>query len=153
MTESEKVIELGGKRFTRPAEWTMKQDAYLMKLAHRAGLDRIKLQPGETAEDLVDRLLGMLLENDLALEMLGGMLMPEGWEPTQWGPDVAREIAKHLENLTAQEDKTAVRGLISQLLIVFFRNGIASLRTSPSYSGSLAAKPESDPTSSPAVQG
>lgn len=136
------AVELGGRRFVRVENSTVRHDFWLMGQARKAGLNRIEAKPGTTVEDFVDEILGRLMDSDLALVLLGGLLVPEGLDMKDWTPATAAEVTRHIELLTAKEDKDAVKPLTASMLIGFFRSGIASLKISH---GSLTEGVEDGP--------
>jgi hypothetical protein len=138
------AVGLGGKRFVRVENSTVRHDFWLMAQARKAGLNRIEAKAGGTVEDFVDEILGRLLDSDMVFVLLGGLLVPEGLDMKDWTPKVAEDVSRHLELLTSQEDKEAIKPLTASMLIGFFRSGIASLRTS--QPSSPEGSQENDPS-------
>jgi len=130
------AIELNGKRFVRAEETTVRHDFWLMHRIREAGLDqvRIKSRKREDVDIAVEELIDRVVYSDHALILLGGLFLPEGLNPRDWTPEIAEEITKHLEAMTAKEDKEQIKPLIASMISGFFLSGLASLRTFPASS-------------------
>lgn len=128
-------ITLGGRTFVKlTKDSTVQHDLWLMQRASEAGLTTAQIWSGETPEAYAARLLDMAIKSGTVLEMLGGLLLPEGKKPEEWTPEMAVETGKHLGHIRDPDEKKAVNGLILSLLIDFFSIGLISRRNSISSS-------------------
>lgn len=145
------AVELGGRRFTRLVDSTVRHDFWLMSQARKAGLNRIEAKPGTTVEDFVDEILGRLMDSDMTFILLGGLLVPEGLDMKSWTPAVAADVTAHLEQLTESVDKETIKPLTASMLIGFFQSGIASLKISQGFlkEGNGGNDPETSEATSP----
>lgn len=127
-------IVLGGRAFAPMAAHTVKHDAWMMGHVRRAELDEVVVRAGESAEEFGRRFLGEVMASGKACLLLGGLMVPEEVGQAGWTPEVAEETARHVEGLTAAEDKAAVWSLVASMLIAFFESGLASLYRSAASS-------------------
>lgn len=136
---------LGGRAFVPIGESTVEHDFTFMGLIRAAGLDRVAIREGESAQDFALRLLQEAIASGKVLEMLGCLLIPEGTAPEHWTPRLGAETAAFFGGLTAAADKLTIQALVLSLLIDFFEQGLSSLETS--RTSSEAAQPhDSDPS-------
>ena len=137
------TITLGGRTFTKLASGsTVQHDLWLMQRATESGLAGARKWSGETDDAFAARMLEMALKSGLVLEMLGGLLLPEGKGPEDWTPDMALSTAAFLGAITEPQEKRKVNALILSLLIDFFSAGLSS--SANSRRSSAQAQPETD---------
>jgi hypothetical protein len=144
-------LELGGRIFHEIRSSTIEHDFKFYELARRAGLDNVTQAAGETPEQLAARLLETILASGLALELLGLLLVPEGTPPEKWTPEIMAETARFIGGLTSDEDRQTVNAAILDVMIGFFRSGLASFWSSTTSSvgvGNLEVGPDNRPTAS-----
>jgi len=147
--ETQEVISLGGRRFFRLTKGsTVEHDLWLMKRTTASGLIDAKMWSGETPESYAQRLLSMAIEGGVVLEMLGGLLLPEGLLPEEWTPQMGEETARFLGAITDDREKSLVNQLVLSILIDFFAIGLLSSARSRSSFGNeeKPANPTSDDT-------
>jgi hypothetical protein len=145
-------LKILGKSYVPYEQQSLKWEIWMQARASEAGLTTIPVVKGETADQFVARALDITLRSGKALVMLGGFLLPEGTAPEDWDEKTAAEITADLERLTSPADKEAARGAIAAMLMGFFRRGIASFATSPSFSSPPTPDAAaSDPTDGPAA--
>jgi hypothetical protein len=147
---SEPVI-LGGRAFVEVdvEALTVGQHLHYEKIAATAGLRDLRPGPGESGEAFGERLLHMMLEHgDAVLEILGTVLLPQGKEPKDWTPKMARETADFFLTLPGEENLRTLHALFAQVYLDFFAHGLASSKTSPSYSDGQPGKDSSTGESS-----
>jgi len=121
------IIKLGGRSFVQMTkDSTVQHDLWLMQRSTEAGLAGAQIWSGETPEAFAQRLLEMAIKSGVALELLGGLLVPEGTLPEQWTPEMAAETTLHLGRISVAEEKQAIYRLILTLLIDFFAAGLIS---------------------------
>jgi hypothetical protein len=131
---------LGGRPFATFADgWTVGHDIWFAGQIARAGLNTVRIMEHETPEFFTRRILETALMSGQVLELLGGLLLPEGVKPADWTVETAEETAKYLAGLTSAEDKETVNSLISSLLLDFFVTGLTW--PSRSRSSSDASQP------------
>jgi len=68
------------------------------------------------------------------VDLLGGLLVPEGMSPDAWTPAMAEETAAFLKRQRGREAREAVRNLAVWALVHFFANGLVSFKISPALS-------------------
>jgi len=148
MADETQVIVLGGRRFIPHAKQTIRFNRWMTGKLLAFGLDRVKQVQGESSEDLVERLLTEMFVTGAAIEFLAGLLLPEGKTSKDWTPEMADEQRDFIDNLVEPEDHALLRPIVAEMMIGFFRKGIASLQTSPTSSAQSeppSAPPGSDP--------
>jgi len=131
VNEALNVVELGGRKFQVIANGPVKHDYWMAERVRAAGIDRVNMEPGQTAAAFVDSLLDRLLASGDSLVILGGMIAPAELDLRKWTPGTAAECTAFVEELMDPADKVLVRGLVAQVLVGFFQSGLASLTTSP----------------------
>lgn len=137
------TIELDGRTFGKLCSGsTVQHDLWLMQRATESGLATARKWSGETDDAFAARMMEMAIKSGLILEMLGGLLLPEGKGPEDWTPDMALSTATFLGAITEPHEKSKVNGLILSLLIDFFSVGLSSSESS--QRSSAQAKPEKD---------
>jgi hypothetical protein len=136
---------LGGRAFVSVIESTVEHDLYFHGIAGRAGL-RFEKGEHESPEDFAARILDETIQSGKALELIGCLMVPEDVGVEGWTPEEAQKTAAFIGQLRGEEDKARVRALILSLLMDFFRCGLASIWTSPSFS---KRQPVPDPSESP----
>ena len=141
------MIEIGGRRFAHVTDWTVEQDWWLMQRIRKAGLDQIAVDDTNSeaiAESISQAAADKLADSGLALEILGGLLLPEGMDPSQWTPQLAAETTAHLGRQTGAEARQAVRAVASWAIVSFFANGLTSFTTSRPSSTAGSGQPVAD---------
>ena len=131
------TIEIEGRSFERVNDWTVEQDWWLMQRIVAAGLSEIQVPPGATddmAQILAEKMTARLAESGAFLEILGGLLVPEGSSVDDWTPAMAAETTEFLKKQRGVETRQTVRGLASWAVVLFFGNGLVSFRISPTSS-------------------
>lgn len=146
-------IKLAGKLYQlQPYEglcvWC---EHYAHKVLQDAGLDKAVL-PLDDSEDGVAWTVRMqsALEGSMMLpKLLGAFLLPVDTLPEDWTPRLAAETERHIQRMTAKDDKAVIHALALDVVMGFFRGGVALLQSSPRSSSESAAPPER--ASSPSV--
>jgi hypothetical protein len=124
-------IQLGGRDFYPVRNSTIQYDLWMMKRIRACGLDRLQVMDDETPEDFALRLFNHAIESDSILELLAGMLLPEGIDSAHWTPTIAQENLAFISTLTNTEDKRVIQSQFASMLIGFFSSGIISAKISP----------------------
>jgi hypothetical protein len=128
------MLKLGGREFDVIASGTIEWDVTLLNLLQSCGLADVTLHMGETAEDLAMRVYRTLMSSGAVFEILGCVLMPAGEDPFKWTPALMKTTASFIRGLHEQVDKDAITSQINSLVAGFFRQGLLSVRTFPSFS-------------------
>jgi hypothetical protein len=115
---------IGGVTYIPVQNPTVRHDCWIMGRVKEAGLGEVELREGERPEDWAKRFMFQLMSSDSALLFMGGVLVPKD---TVWSPKVAQETARHLGDLTSDEDKEVIFGYLLTTLIAFFESGLTSL--------------------------
>ena len=121
------TVVIGGRRFRSGGQATLERDLHVMGYLRSAGLDELPMLETETPEQYALRLLAHLSHRTEVLELLGGLLVPEGVGDREWTPRHGHETAVFLKGLTDPAEKKTVHGLICSVLIPFLESGLGSL--------------------------
>jgi len=141
-------IEIGGQKWRAAKRSTIEHDFWLMKHIREAGLDNVRIRPGEKPEDFAVRLLHEVIGSGKAFKLLGGMLLPESIPDEQWSPERAEQTAALMRGLAADEDKAAVKSAIIGLLTGFLEAGLRSYADSGTAS-TAGSQPQPEPPQPP----
>lgn len=117
-------LEIGGQKWRAVKRSTIEHDFWLMKHIREAGLDALRIQPGEKPEEFAVRLLHEVIGSGKAFTLLGGMLLPDGVPDEHWTPERAEQTAAFMRGLSSDEDKAALKGAIISLLTGFLEAGL-----------------------------
>ena len=139
-------VSLGGRIFRVVQDTTVAQDIWITGRSERAGLYELQRRQGEDPDRFAIRILGELSVSGEAAFLLGGMLVPEDVEDSDWTPQLAEQTAKLIGGVTDADDKKTVHHLIASLVIDFFVTGMRFSESSePSSPGT--DEPHPGPTS------
>lgn len=145
------MIEIGGRRFNQVADWTVEQDWWLMQRVRKAGISEINVDSGDPehiAEAVGKAVEAKLTESGVILEILGGLLIPEGKSSYDWTPAMAEETTKFISAQRGPESREAVRSAAAWATIIFFVNGLVCFKSSPaSFSATDEAQARETKTS------
>lgn len=122
---------IGGVAYVPIATSTVNHDVWLMGKIHLAGLSEIHVREGEANEVWAKRMMYQLMASGQAVEVLGGLLVPEAIGVAGWTPEVAAKTVEHLGSLTEEADKEAIFGILLTTLLSFFELGLCSVIRSP----------------------
>jgi hypothetical protein len=128
-------ITLNGRQFEAVSSGTVEWDVTLYGLLQGAGLSDVTMHAGETPQRLAERIYRSLIGCGRLFEILGCVLVPAGTQGFKWTPELMQSTAEFLRHLQAPEDKEAITAQMVALVTSFFRQGLLSIRTSPSSSG------------------
>lgn len=106
-------------------------DIWLTKKIREAGLSNVAIGDDETQDQFIERIAMTAYESGAALELLGGLFIPDGTDPRAWTPALARQTAEFFGNVTDPESKRELRQQIAAALFYFFVSALASSKTSP----------------------
>lgn len=137
---------LGGRVFREAKRSTIEHDIWTMDQIRASGLDSVRRDPDEMFEEFGLRLLDVALRSGRALDLIGGLLLPDEVDDLDWSPELAKETAKFLGRLSSEEDKQQVHVLLGKLVAGFFAAGVLSVGTSPVSSASQMAPSDSSAT-------
>lgn len=140
---------------------TSLNEHYIMKVLSEAGIDKVlppddglpsheelraALEAGNISPEEAARLaekkqaadteyivmLQQRLVHSLRLhDLLAGWLLPLGKSESDWSLELARDTAAFLRQLNTPEDRETIHTLAVDVVMHFFRAGVASLQTSP----------------------
>jgi hypothetical protein len=125
----EQQLEIGGKRCQMAGEGTARHDMFTMRQIAACGLNVVRQNEGEPEDLYMHRLYLTALKTGDIFKLLGGLVVPEGTEPTAWTEKMAGETAEYLANLTEPTAKAKVRILLASALTPFFAGGLRSSKT------------------------
>lgn len=138
---------LGGRTFLEVAgDLTIEHRFHIQSLIEEAGMGLLNIEEGEDAIAFVRRILAALVRNRSVLQLIGCVLVPEDAVPRAirdrpeeaWTPELAEDTARFIGSLRSEGDAAKVNSLVLSFLEHFFRNGIASARTTPtSWAGAI----------------
>ncbi|OGS01542.1 MAG: hypothetical protein A2V88_02640 [Elusimicrobia bacterium RBG_16_66_12] len=121
---------LGGVAYVPVGVATIAHDVWLMGKVHAAGLHDVVVREGEDSDSWAKRFVFEMMASGAALEVLGGIVVPEAVGPAGWTPGVATATALHLGSLAGEEDKEAVFGILLTTVLAFFESGLTSFSRS-----------------------
>lgn len=127
-TTVQETITLGGREFESAEVSTLEHDCWFLERLGEAELDQVVIGENETADDFARGLMHRVMREGHVFRLLAGLIVPVGGT---WSPEVARDTAAFLAQLTETEDKEEVTVLISSMLLDFFERGLSSIVTSP----------------------
>lgn len=110
---------------------TALNEHYIMKWIRRTGLDKVlPLPDGETDEQYLMRLQGALIDTLELPQLLAGYLLPAGKSETDFTLQMAEQTTAFISGVTDPEDRAEIQRLGLQVVLDFFRSGIASIKHS-----------------------
>jgi hypothetical protein len=139
------MLKLGGREFDVIDSGTIEWDVTLLNLLSACGLADVTMHDGEDAEGLALRVYRTLMSSGSVFEILGCVLIERNESPLEWNPHKMADTASFIRKLHAPEDKAAITSQITSLVAGFFRQGLLSVRTSPSFSTRLNGATETQP--------
>ncbi len=140
---------LGGRVFREAKRSTIEHDIWTMDQIWASGLDSVRRDPEEAFEEFGLRLLDVALRSGRALDLIGGLVVPEEVDDLDWTPQLAKETARFLGQLSSEEDKQQVHVLLGKLVAGFFPAGVLSAEISPVSSASQMVPSGSSETVAP----
>lgn len=127
-------VTIAGREFKEVRHSTARHDILTQGQIIAAGLHSLTIEPGEQHDEFMMRVLRTAaLKSDIFL-LLGHLIMPANQQGKEWTPEMAKETAEFLGNVTDQRDKQIVQAQITSALMSFFLNGISFLSHSPNSS-------------------
>lgn len=123
-------VELGGRKLRQIVRSTVKHDLWLMDKIRRSGMREITMMVGESAEDFASRLLDTLIQSNSVTPLIAGCFMDEDMDDLKWSPESAMELAKFIDELDSEQDKSKVFEIVVSLVTSFLETGVVSLMTS-----------------------
>jgi hypothetical protein len=148
-------IMLGGRGFVRAATLSVARDEAFMELAITAGVSDPDPLPGEELKAYSERILCDLVQAKVIRPMLACLIVP--LDTPIWTPAIADETVQFLGTLDDDADKERYYALVAELLLPFYRSGLASWARSRACGSqgpaSGSARPASSPASAPATGG
>lgn len=110
---------------------TALNEHYIMKWIRHTGIDKVLPHPeGEKDEEYLMRLQGALIDTLELPRLLAGYLIPAGKSETDFTLAMAEDTAAFISSVTDPEDRAEVQRLGLQVVLDFFRAGIASIKHS-----------------------
>jgi hypothetical protein len=116
---------------------------YAHKVLQDAGLDKAVLPlDGEDGVAWTVRLQSALEGSMMLPKLLGAFLLPVDTLPEDWTPAIAAQTERHIQRMTAKEDKATIHAMALDVVMGFFRGGVDLLGDFPRSSSEIAAPPE-----------
>jgi hypothetical protein len=148
-------IMLGGRGFVRTTTLSVSRDETFMELVITAGVSDPDPLPGEELKDYSERILCDLVQAKVVRPMLACLIVP--LDTPIWTPAIADETVQFLGALDDDADKERYYALVAELLLPFYRSGLASWARSRACGSqgpaNGSARPASSPASAPATGG
>lgn len=136
-------ITIAGRKFKSVGrECTLAHDVWVMNRLRRCELDKIQLMHGETANEYAKRFLMQAMSDPGIFELLGGLLIAENLDVSQWTPELAAETGLFMSSVTSAADKQTVKRQVTEAVTSFFLAGVSSLKTSRKSSPTAEDTPE-----------
>lgn len=120
------VFKIDGALYRMVERSTLAQDFYVMRHLRAAGLANCTPNEGESAQDFALRLISMVVERGAPIELLAGLLLPEGVPDEKWTPETAASTAALLSIVTDPADKAEIQKVLVAIITDFFREGLRS---------------------------
>jgi len=120
------VFKIDGVLYRMVERSTLAQDFYVMRHLRAAGLANCTPHDGESAQDFALRLIAQVVERGAPIELLAGMLLPEGVPDEKWTPETAASTAAQLSIITNPADKAEIQKVLVAIITDFFREGLRS---------------------------
>jgi len=133
--DADRALRIGGKRFRVVQDGTAERDHFVIQYAGKVGLREVAMLEAEDPEAFAHRLLYQLVDAGVVFELLGGILIPDELEDSEWTLELARSTAAHLRRCHLPEDKATINAAIGCLIQDFFVRGVSSLVSSRTVSG------------------
>ncbi len=128
------TITIAGKDYKPAINSTMENDVFNQAMIARAGLDRLKLEAGETPEKFALRVYQNLAADIDVFMLLGGMIIPADKEPWEWSEEMAANTAMALRKCTDPADKKVIQTQISAAIVGFLRAELISIAFTQRFS-------------------
>lgn len=141
-------IMLGGRSFTRVPVLSVARDEAFMDLVAVAGIQQPEILPGEELKAYSERIFLELQRARVIRPMVACLIVPTS--APIWTPAVADETTQFLGTLDGEDDKKRYYGLVAELLLPFYRSGLASWARSRASGSSSPDSGSAGPVSSPA---
>jgi hypothetical protein len=141
-------IMLGGRSFTRVPVLSVARDEAFMDLVAVAGIQQPEILPGEELKAYSERIFLELQRARVIRPMVACLIVPTG--VPAWTPAVADETTQFLGTLDGEDDKQRYYALVAELLLPFYRSGLASWARSRASGSSSPDNGNASPASSPA---
>jgi hypothetical protein len=116
---------VGGREFRALQTSTLEHDFWTMRHLREAGLDQLRRNPDETAEDFAVRLLHEIIASGKAFLLVGAFLIPANMQDADWTPEVGASSAAFFGSLTGTRDKQIIQAIVVTLLTSFFQLGLS----------------------------
>lgn len=120
------VYKIDGALYRMVERSTLAQDFYVMRHLRAAGLANCTPNEGESAQDFALRLMSTVVERGAPIELLAGLLLPEGVPDEKWSPETAASTAALLSIVTDPADKAEIQKVLVAIITDFFREGLRS---------------------------
>lgn len=126
------LIRISGGQYRPIERFSDGNEHYLISHLRAAGIADCAQMSDESSKAYAVRLLHAVIENDVALDLLGGLLLPINVPDHQWTPETAWLTADILRGVASPEDKRQVHEAVSSvLLLALFRRGKAQEASAP----------------------
>jgi hypothetical protein len=136
------TIHLDGRDFFGVSQQvTAAQDDYILSWLGKAGATDILFRlaaGGEDSEQSAKNLLATILGSGYASKVLAGVLTEQG---KKWRREDAERNAEIFADITANDEKVAMRTMLVRFVLGFFLLGEASSTTSPKSSSPNKKEP------------
>jgi hypothetical protein len=128
-------IMLGGRGFVRSTTLSVARDEAFVELVLTAGIQNPDVLPGEELQAYSERIFCALHQARVIRPMLACLIVP--LDAPAWTPAVADETVQFLGTLEDNADKTRFYALVAELLLPFYRSGLASWARSRGCGGAI----------------
>lgn len=124
------VVEVAGRKFRGVTNTTFKQDMLIMQILHEAGLRELAEKYDVLKDDLgsvAESVIVAAYKSGKLFDLLGAVMIENG---QKWTLKSAKTNSEFFAELTAPEDKQALKGSIVAVILGFFVSGLFVSRTS-----------------------
>lgn len=124
---------------------TIERDIAISNVLRSSGAQEAMIDAIKAGEEPDARLFNAISGSGKLFELLGASLVPEGVDPLEWSPELAKRTADTLKRVTAPEAKALLVRSVVELVKAFFLAGLVSSVTSPSFLRATANGVEARP--------
>lgn len=113
---------------------TIERDIVLTNLLRSSGVEQAMIDALSAGREPDSDIFAAVTSSGKLFDILGAVLVPDGFDQLQWTPQQGKETAEKLRHLTAPQAKAMVLHSIVALVKACFLKGLSSLATSPNSS-------------------
>lgn len=124
---------------------TIEHDIALTNLLRSSGAEKAIIDALTAGDEPDSRIFSAVTQSGKLFDIMAAALVPEGTDPLEWSPAIAKETSDKLKRVVSDKGKRVLLASIVELVKAFFLAGLHSQTTSQSYTsdGKDAGQPGS----------